>query len=145
MLYSLDTILVRKIWNLTSFFVKTVRAISRTAAPILGLFVLISMHFSCWIQIWQWKFEFWNFLKNMLENFHLPSAHDTRVERFKHISVICNKITHFHICISMYPHIYFVDESIHVWKIPSPIHILWGPSCFIWIYTCDWLMERNCR
>ena len=26
-------------------------------------FVLICMHFSCWIQIWQWKFEFHKFWK----------------------------------------------------------------------------------
>ena len=31
----------------------------RTIGPILGLFVPIWMHFSCWIQIWQWKFEIW--------------------------------------------------------------------------------------
>ena len=32
--------------------------ISRTTEPILGLFVLIWMHFSCSIKIGQWKFEF---------------------------------------------------------------------------------------
>ena len=31
----------------------------------MGLFVLIWKHFSCWIQIWLWKFEFWNFLKKI--------------------------------------------------------------------------------
>ena len=35
-------------------------AISITTYPILGLCLLIWMHFSCWIQLWQWKFEtFW--------------------------------------------------------------------------------------
>ena len=35
--------------------------IVRNTEPILGLFVVIWMHFSCWIQIWQWKSEFWIF------------------------------------------------------------------------------------
>ena len=29
-----------------------------------GLFVLIWLHFPCWIQIWQWKFEVWRFWKS---------------------------------------------------------------------------------
>ena len=40
------------------------RPISRTTEPILGLFILIWRHFSCWVQIWQWKFELWKFLKS---------------------------------------------------------------------------------
>ena len=31
--------------------------ILRTRKPLVGLFVLIWMHFLPWIQIWQWKFE----------------------------------------------------------------------------------------
>ena len=33
-------------------------ATSTTAGLIVGLFVHIWIHFSCWSQIWQWKFEF---------------------------------------------------------------------------------------
>ena len=47
----------------TIFQAQDLRNISWTTAPILGLFILIWMHFSCWIQIWQWKFEFWKFLE----------------------------------------------------------------------------------
>ena len=43
-------------------------AISRTTEPNIGLFAPILMHFSCWIQIWQWKFELRQILKK-LENF----------------------------------------------------------------------------
>ena len=49
-------------------FLQILGAISRTAEPTLGLFVLIWIHFSCWIQIWQWKCKFkifemvWKFL-----------------------------------------------------------------------------------
>ena len=56
--------------------------------PILGLFVLIWMHFSWWIQIRQWKFVFWFFLKKF-DKFDLSSAVDpsstinTRAERVK--------------------------------------------------------------
>ena len=38
-------------------FMKIQVTISRTTEAILGLFVLIWMHLSCWIQIWWWKFE----------------------------------------------------------------------------------------
>ena len=41
---------------------KILEAISR---PILGLFVLIQMYFSCWIQVYWWKFEFWKLLKRL--------------------------------------------------------------------------------
>ena len=44
----------RQIWN---YSLKIQEAISRTTAVILGLFVLILINFSCWIQIWQWKFD----------------------------------------------------------------------------------------
>ena len=37
---------------------QTSRAVSRTTAPILSLFVLIWTHFLCLIQIWKWKFDF---------------------------------------------------------------------------------------
>ena len=43
-------ICVRKSWNF-NYFLKIQKAISKTTAPILGLFVLIWMHFSCLIQI----------------------------------------------------------------------------------------------
>ena len=39
-------------------FVKITHAVSWVTAPILGLFVLIWVHFSWWIQTWQSKFEF---------------------------------------------------------------------------------------
>ena len=39
-----------EIWN---YFLKIQWTISTTLTPILGLFVLILMHLSCWIQIWQ--------------------------------------------------------------------------------------------
>ena len=57
-------------------FLKIMLAISRTTGPILGLFVLIWMHFSCWIQIWQWKCEILKFCKkfeivNMFSAFHM--------------------------------------------------------------------------
>ena len=37
------------------------------------LFVLIWMYFSCWIRIWEWKFEFYSFVK-LSENFNLLST-----------------------------------------------------------------------
>ena len=49
----------------SKLFSKNSRAVSRTTEPNISLFKLISMQFSCWIQIWQWKFEFWNFLKKI--------------------------------------------------------------------------------
>ena len=51
--------------KLDSVFSKSENAVSRTSEPILGLFVLIWMYFLCWIQIWQWKFEFWEFLQKI--------------------------------------------------------------------------------
>ena len=65
---------------------------SRTSKPILGLFVLKCMDFSCRIQIWQWKFEFRNFLKKKkLEIFGVSCALDTHVVRVNtpHVGVIC--------------------------------------------------------
>ena len=46
------------------YFLKSQRANSRTTELILGMFVLIWMHISCWIQIWQWKFTILNFVEN---------------------------------------------------------------------------------
>ena len=43
-------------------FIKLHEASSRNTGPNLHLFVLDWMHFSCWIQIWQWTFEFLKFL-----------------------------------------------------------------------------------
>ena len=51
-------------------------ATSRTTEQILGLFVLIWMYFSCWIQIWQWKFKFWIFFDKKTEMLNLSSALD---------------------------------------------------------------------
>ena len=61
-------------------FAKIQGAISRTTAPIQGLLVLILVHFLCWIQIWQWNFKFWIFLKKF-ENFSLSSALNIRMEK----------------------------------------------------------------
>ena len=44
-----------------TIFLQFQGAVSRTTAPILGLFVLTWTCFLCWIQIWLWQFEFWNF------------------------------------------------------------------------------------
>ena len=53
MLHKLATVLVKeKLENLWIVF-KIQGAISRTTRPILGMFVLIRMHFSWWIQIWK--------------------------------------------------------------------------------------------
>ena len=68
----------RNSWNL-EILSQNSRGISRITGPILGLFVLIGMHFSCWIQIWQWKFEFWNFFK-IFQNLDLSSALNIDVE-----------------------------------------------------------------
>ena len=76
-----------------TIFLKIWGAITNTTASILGLFVFILMHFSCWILLWQWKFEFWKFLK-MLENCGLSSAHDSCVERVKAL----RKEAIYHIC-----------------------------------------------
>ena len=47
--------------------------LTQTTQELLGLFVLIWMRISCWIQIRPWKFEFWK--KNLkLENFVKSSA-----------------------------------------------------------------------
>ena len=51
--------------EILKYFPQIQGAISITSEPILGLFVLIGMHLSCWIQIWQWKFEFWKFSKKV--------------------------------------------------------------------------------
>ena len=60
-----------------------VGVISRTTEPILGLFVLIWMHFSCLIQIWQLKFLiFKNFEK--VWKFDQTSTLDICIERIKH-------------------------------------------------------------
>ena len=82
--YSSDTPLAYRLCQeklkFQTIFLKFKRAISRTTASILGLFVLILMHFLWWIQMWQWKFELRKFLKK-LGNFDLSSALDTRRER----------------------------------------------------------------
>ena len=44
--------------EILNFCLKIQVAISRSTTPILGLFVLIRMHISWWIQKQQWKFEF---------------------------------------------------------------------------------------
>ena len=80
-LYTLLQICVRKSWDL-KLFLKIQGAISSTTAPILGLFVLLLMYFSCWIQIWQWKFEFPKILEKF-ENFGLSFALNIRAERVK--------------------------------------------------------------
>ena len=41
-------------------------AISRISAPITGMFVLISMHFSWWFQIWSWNSKMMTFFLNIL-------------------------------------------------------------------------------
>ena len=55
--YSIYHVNIRtKVQNWQVFFSEIAGAIARTTEPILGLFVLISMHFfSGWIQMWQWK------------------------------------------------------------------------------------------
>ena len=55
-------------------------AIARTTTPVLGLFVLILMHFSCQISIWQWKFKFQN-NSEKLDNFGQLSTLEIYMER----------------------------------------------------------------
>ena len=64
-------------------FLAIYEAISRTTAPILGLFVLIWMHFSCWSEKRQWKFEFWSFLGKKFEKFELTSVCSRCIEKDK--------------------------------------------------------------
>ena len=56
-------------WKLGSckIFSLNCNDISRTAGPILGLLVFIWMHFSCWIQIRQWKCKILKFLKKFVK------------------------------------------------------------------------------
>ena len=54
---------------------------SRTTGPILGLFVLIWMHFSYWIQIWQYRFDILKFFEKA--KFCELFADDIRVEKAK--------------------------------------------------------------
>ena len=52
----MDAALTTKTWNSKiNISLKSQEAILRTSAPTLGLFVLIWIQYSCWIQIWQWK------------------------------------------------------------------------------------------
>ena len=59
--------------NLT-IFSQNHRAISRTTEPILGLFVLIWKHISCWIQIWRWAFKMISITKDF-NNFEKNTRH----------------------------------------------------------------------
>ena len=60
---------------------KRLWSISRLTAPILGLFVLIWMHFSRWIRTWQWQFEISKISEKSWKIFGLSSALDMCVER----------------------------------------------------------------
>ena len=51
-----------KIWN---FFLKIQETISRTTSPMLGLFVCILIHFSCWLQVTNENLNFKKILKKV--------------------------------------------------------------------------------
>ena len=53
--------------KITHFF-HILRDFSRTSEPILFLCVIIWMHFLCWIQVLQWKFELWKWTKQSKTN-----------------------------------------------------------------------------
>ena len=81
----LVAILVYKGWQFTHFFLVAL-VILWTREPILGLFVLGWIHFSCGVQIWQWKFEFQEnceIVKKRIDNFGLPSVLDAGMGKVK--------------------------------------------------------------
>ena len=66
------SLMLRPQFSLTKFwifFFQITLAFSRTTAPILGLFVLIWMHFSCWIQRWGMAMKVWisTYFENKIE------------------------------------------------------------------------------
>ena len=56
-----------------------------TTAPILGLFVLVLLCCSCWIQIWQWKFEYQNFVKKFKMFYSLSALLSSCIETQIHV------------------------------------------------------------
>ena len=79
--------------NSWQHFLKAV-VISRTTWPILGMFVLIWVHFSCWIQIWPWKFEFHKFsTTKKFENVDLSSVLNPRMKRVKKWDQLQHNVT----------------------------------------------------
>ena len=85
LLNALNTAILILVWKSLNLAQNT-RVIWRTAGPILGLFVLIWMHFSLWIQIWTRKFKIWKFLI-LLRIQDLTSAISISVHRVK--SFVC--------------------------------------------------------
>ena len=79
--YWLVAILLYKGWKFRHFFLVAL-VILWTSEPILGLFVLGWIHFSCWVQIWQWEFDFPKLWKK-IDNFGLPSVLDAGMGKVK--------------------------------------------------------------
>ena len=57
------TLVTKSTYKCWQYCLKITEPISRTNTRLVCTpdFVLISMHFLSWIQIWQWKFESWHF------------------------------------------------------------------------------------
>ena len=70
--------------KISQYLPKIAEVNSWTTGPILGLFVLIWVQFSCRILIREWKFEFWIFWKKF-DTFSMASALNTYMMRVKRL------------------------------------------------------------
>ena len=74
------------VFALLSHISDILTAISWISEPITGMFVLISIYFSWWLQIWPWNFTIFDiFLQNLLNVWHIGVC--TRMPRGKHYTM----------------------------------------------------------
>ena len=76
---------------------------STCTESVLGLFVHIWMHFSHWIEVWQWKFEF-----DFSANFNTLSALETCLQMVK--VAVSNMSVRVHSSSVLFACLFFIDS-----------------------------------